>query len=380
MPSLADFDAMLFDFGGVVASTAAVHAAAWKRLFDEFLEVWSEEHGVEVAPFDVERDFAAYVDGRPRYECVAAFLRSRGIDLPYGSPDDAPDRRTCCGLGNRRDRCFAEALQRVDVEVFEDSVALIDELRAAGKRLAIVSSSESAEALLRRTGLLERFDVCVTGVDAVRLGLPFKPAPDIYLHAADQLGAEPGRTVVLDDAAAGVHAARVGDFGLVIGVDRRDDRDVLRANGADVVFSDLTTLLPIAPADPRPTAADAEAVLDRTYEAMVLCLHPEATFDDLGPLRDQLEAAREVALDVLVLVADPNVVPSAAGHAAAGVQIVAPDGASAAVVAALERIAERGIGPALVLIAGWVAALELPETAARASLVSVDGVAPTPGA
>ena len=357
MPSLADFDAILFDFGGVVASTASVHAAAWKRLFDEFLESWSEEQRVELAPFDVEADFAAYVDGRPRYECVAAFLRSRGIDLPYGSPDDVPGHRTCCGLGNWRDRYFTEALERVDVEVFDDSVALIDELTAAGKRLAIVSSSESAEALLRRTGLLERFDVCVTGVDAMRLGLPFKPAPDMYLHAADQLGSEPGRTVVLDDAAAGVYAARAGDFGFVIGVDRRDDPELLYVNGADVVLSDLTTLLPIAPADPRRSAADADAVLDRTYGAMVLCLHPEATFDDLGPLRDQLEAAREAALEVVVVVPNPNVVPSAAGDSAAGVQVVAPDGASAAVVAALERFAERGIGPALVLIAGWFAAL-----------------------
>jgi HAD superfamily hydrolase (TIGR01509 family) len=379
VPLLADFDAVLFDFGGVVANTAAVHAAAWKQVFDEFLTSWSEEQGVELVPFDVDADFVAYVEGRPRYECVAGFLRSRGIDLPYGSPDDVAGRRTCCGIGNRRDRCFADVVERVDVEVFNDSVALIDELRAAGKRLAVVSASESADALLRRAGMLEHFEVCVTGVDAMRLGLPFKPAPDMYLHAADELGSAVGRTVVLDDAAAGVRAARTGRFGFVIGVDRRDDAEVLRAAGADAVLTDLTTLLPIAPPDVVRGKPDVDALLDRTYEAMVFCLHPEVTFEDLGPLRDQLESAREGGLDVLVVVTDTRVATSAVGDAAASVHVVAPDNVSAAVLAALDRFAERGIGPGLVLVAGWLNELQLPEAAARVSLVSIDRMEPALG-
>jgi hypothetical protein len=92
------FDAVLFDLDGVVTKTAKVHAASWKRLFDEFLESRAAGEGESWKPLDLGSDYNKYVDGKPRYDGVKSFLESRGIDLPYGSPDDPPDAETVCGL------------------------------------------------------------------------------------------------------------------------------------------------------------------------------------------------------------------------------------------------------------------------------------------
>ena len=81
------------------------------------------------------------------------------------------------------------------------------------------------------------------GVDAVRLKLRGKPAPDTFLEAARQLGVEPQRSVVVEDALSGVQAGRDGGFGLVIGVDRHGARDALQQHGAHLVVGDLGELL-----------------------------------------------------------------------------------------------------------------------------------------
>jgi hypothetical protein len=98
----------VFDLDGVLTDTATVHAAAWKRLFDDFLRTRADE-----VPFEefTEQDYLEYVDGKPRYDGVASFLGSRGIDLPYGEPTDPPEAETVCGLGNSKDALFHEALR-----------------------------------------------------------------------------------------------------------------------------------------------------------------------------------------------------------------------------------------------------------------------------
>jgi beta-phosphoglucomutase-like phosphatase (HAD superfamily) len=97
-----DYDAVIFDMDGVVTRTAEVHAAAWKRLFDDVLA--REAHGADYTPFDTVGDYRRYVDGKPRYNGVRDFLASRGIHPPEGTPDDPPERDTVCGLGNRKDQ------------------------------------------------------------------------------------------------------------------------------------------------------------------------------------------------------------------------------------------------------------------------------------
>src|SRR5687768_17171450 len=94
---LARFGAMLFDLDGVITDTAAVHASAWKALFDDFLRRRADERGETFEPFDIATDYVRYVDGRRRYDGVATFLSSRGIDLPPGDPADPPDAPTVAG-------------------------------------------------------------------------------------------------------------------------------------------------------------------------------------------------------------------------------------------------------------------------------------------
>ena len=72
--SRRDFDAAIFDLDGVLTDTARVHAAAWKAVFDAFLQRWAQPHGVTFQPFDIEADYLDYVDGRPRYDGIRSFL------------------------------------------------------------------------------------------------------------------------------------------------------------------------------------------------------------------------------------------------------------------------------------------------------------------
>jgi beta-phosphoglucomutase family hydrolase len=238
------FDAVLFDLDGVITATASVHAAAWKQMFDEFLTARAESTGTPFVSFEIEGDYKPYVDGRPRYDGVATFLKSRGIDLPRGEPSDDPDQETVCGLGNRKNLMIQEVLATDGVEVFEGSVKLVFWLHQQVIRQAIVSSSKNAEAVLEAAGIKDFFEVRVDGVVAARQKLPGKPRPDTFLEAARLLGVEPVRAVVVEDALAGVKAGVNGSFGLVIGVDREGDPEALKAAGADIVVDDLGVLVP----------------------------------------------------------------------------------------------------------------------------------------
>lgn len=229
-------DAVLFDLDGVITPTAEVHMRAWAEMFTAFLA----EH--DVAPY-TERDYFDHVDGKPRYDGVAALLASRDIELPGGEPGDAPGALTVCGLGNRKNVLFGELLARDGVEAYPGSVALLDALDARGTRMVIVSSSANAPDVLRAAGLLERFETVVDGAVARRHRLPGKPRPDTYAYAADSLGVPRRRAMVVEDAVSGVEAGAAGDFGVVVGVDRGAGADTLRSHGADVVVDDLAELV-----------------------------------------------------------------------------------------------------------------------------------------
>lgn len=230
---------MLLDLDGVLTKTAAVHAAAWKQVFDAYLSERAASGAEPYRPFDIEADYRNYVDGKPRYEGAESFLRSRGIALPFGAPDDPPDRPTVCGLGNRKNEVYRERLKEGAIEVYETSVGFVRRAKAQGLKAAVVSSSENCGAVLEAVGLSGLFDAVVDGMEIARLGLRGKPAPDMYLEAAKRVGVEPGRAAVVEDALSGVKAARAGGFELVIGIDRAGRPQALRVSGADIVVSDL---------------------------------------------------------------------------------------------------------------------------------------------
>ncbi len=233
------FDAVLFDLDGVLTSTAAIHASAWKRMFDRFLR---EKHPAQ-ASFDIDSDYKQYVDGKPRYEGVKSFLESRGIHLPFGEPTDEAGDSTVCALGNRKQVMVQQAIDAGEVESFEGSIRWVEQLRADGFRLGVVSSSRNCEAVLKAAKIDHLFETRVDGLTLAELGLPGKPAPDGFLRAAKVLGASPARSVVVEDAISGVEAGRAGQFGLVLGVDREEHAGALLAHGADVVVKDLSELL-----------------------------------------------------------------------------------------------------------------------------------------
>ncbi len=240
---LAGYHALLVDLDGVVTRTAAVHAAAWKDLFDAYLAERAARAGERVVPFDLDQDYRTYVDGKPRLDGVRSFLASRGVRLPDGQSDDPPERETVAGLGNRKNARFVARLERDGVEAYADARELLRVARQRRLGLAVVSSSRNCQAVLRAAGLEAAFDARVDGVERAALGLSGKPAPDMFLEAARRLGVEPRRAAVLEDAVAGVVAAKRGGFGLVVGVDRGGQAATLRANGADVVVSDLRELV-----------------------------------------------------------------------------------------------------------------------------------------
>ena len=235
-------DAVIFDMDGVVTETAGTHAAAWKQMFDEYLGKRAEKHREQFQPFDIDNDYRQYVDGKPRYDGVMSFLESRGISLPYGSPEDSPEQETVSGLGNRKNRIFLEKLKNQEVKPYASSVKLIEQLRKKGFRTAIISASRNAGAVLESASIRGLFDVKVDGVDASELQLKGKPDPAIFLEAASRLNIEPEKTAIVEDSLAGVEAGRRGKFRLVIGVDRTDHYERYKEKGADVVVADLSQI------------------------------------------------------------------------------------------------------------------------------------------
>ncbi len=235
--------ACLFDLDGVLTQTARVHAAAWKKAFDEFLHVRAEERHEDFVAFDEAKDYDEYVDGKPREDGVRSFLSSRSIELPEGEAGDVPDAQTVHGLGNRKNKILLKMIHDDGVQPYAGSVRYVHAVRDAGLPRAVVSSSANARDALAAARIADLFDAVVDGVQAQREQLQGKPAPDMFLAGAKALGVEPAAAAVFEDALVGVQAGKAGKFGYVVGVDRAGQAQALRAHGANIVVKDLTELL-----------------------------------------------------------------------------------------------------------------------------------------
>jgi beta-phosphoglucomutase family hydrolase len=231
--------ALLFDLDGVLTQTAKVHFKAWKQTFDEYLK---QHDGHDFKEF-TQDDYNEYVDGMPRYDGVRTFLKSRGIMLPEGKPDDPPSAETIDGIGNRKNELVLHLIRTDGVQVYDGSVAYVRAAREASLPCAVVSASANCKDVLESAGIADLFDARIDGIVATRDHLRGKPHPDTFLAGAKALGVVPAEATVFEDATAGVQAGHDGHFGFVVGVDRVGHAAALTQHGADVVVKDLSELL-----------------------------------------------------------------------------------------------------------------------------------------
>ncbi|MGO4584810.1 HAD family hydrolase [Arthrobacter sp. 2RAF6] len=229
--------ALLFDLDGVLTPTAVVHEQAWQELFDGYLAETGHPDGYQ------ESDYFDHIDGKPRFDGVRDFLTSRGITLPEGPTDDDPANTSVQGLGNRKNRIFNEIVDSRGVEPYAGSVRFIHAALELGLKLAVVSSSRNAPAVLKAAGLDGYFAVVVDGQVAAAVGLPGKPDPATFRYAAELLDVPAAGCVVVEDAVSGVQAGSAGNFRAVIGVDRGAGHQTLLDAGATFVVDDLDDLL-----------------------------------------------------------------------------------------------------------------------------------------
>jgi beta-phosphoglucomutase family hydrolase len=248
-----EIQACLFDMDGVLTETATVHAAAWQQMFDDYLRRRSDRTGEPFVPFDLASDYSEYIDGRIRTDGTRAFLRSRGITLPEGQPDDDGSEETVNGLSNRKNALVVEHIRKDGVDVYPGSWRYLRAVRDAGLRVGVVSASANTPEVLRVTGLESLIGARIDGLIAARDGLAGKPAPDTFLAGAAAVGVHPSSAAVFEDAISGVRAGRAGSFGYVVGIDRTGEaapsgglsaygRRLLQA-GADRVVLDLADLI-----------------------------------------------------------------------------------------------------------------------------------------
>jgi RpiB/LacA/LacB family sugar-phosphate isomerase/beta-phosphoglucomutase family hydrolase len=237
------YDAVLLDMDGVVTDTASIHAICWKTMFDQFLRKWAAQHAEPFLAFDIAADYKLYVDGKPRYQGVRDFLKSRGIILPEGTPQDSPSAETICGLGNWKNELVNEHLTSMGVDAYPGTIAFIMYMRRMGIKTAIVTSSQNCQTVLHAAKVEDLFDVRVDGDVISTQHIPGKPAPDSYLKAAEMLVVKPQRAVVIEDAISGVEAGAQGGFGLVVGVARKGNAEELKGHGAHIVVQDVAELL-----------------------------------------------------------------------------------------------------------------------------------------
>lgn len=202
--------AAIFDLDGVIVNTVPLHFKAWQKMFKQY------GHDFTMT------DYLAKVDGRPRLEGAAAILTEL-------SPEEIKKS------GDIKQGYYLELLDSEEIEIFESSVEVIQQLKERGIKLAAASSSKNAVRILKKIKLYDMFEVNVSGADFEK----GKPDPEIFLTAAARLGAEPKESVVFEDAKSGVDAAANGGF-YCIGINRHDNAAAL--SRANRIINDLSEI------------------------------------------------------------------------------------------------------------------------------------------
>lgn len=231
--------AIILDMDGVITDSARLHAKAWKQMFDEYLE---KVQGKDYTPLDIGKDYKRYIDGISRLDGIRAFLESRRLTLPEGSPEDGSEVESIVGLGKRKNTIFLDLIEKEGVDVFPDTLEMVKKWKKKGIKLAVISASRNCRLILEAADMLHWFDVRIDGEIAREQQIPGKPSPDVFIKAMDDLNAELDCTLIIEDAIAGIKAGKKGGFSMVVGVARNGDDEELRNAGADIVVNQLTEL------------------------------------------------------------------------------------------------------------------------------------------
>ena len=196
----------IFDLDGVLTDTAEYHYRGWKRLADE-----------EGMPFT--REDNEFLRGIPRRESLMLILKERIY------PEDRIQQ-----MMERKNNYYLEFIKEISPkDLLPGARELLEEIRSTGLKSALGSASKNAPEVVRRLGIANLLDAISDGNSVERQ----KPAPDLFLHAARQLNLKPEECVVVEDAAAGIEAARAGGFHTV-GLGPRE-----RVGEAEVIFPSL---------------------------------------------------------------------------------------------------------------------------------------------
>ncbi|STY29637.1 beta-phosphoglucomutase [Legionella wadsworthii] len=227
---------IIFDMDGVVTQTAVTHYNAWKVILDQLLFQIDSSY----LPF-TEEEYFNYLDGMPRIDGISNFINSRQITFKdiqnlYSSMDECIE-----DICHKKNLCLLSNLASQKVKCFPDTLEFIEYLLINNYAIAIISSSKNCFEVLKSATIENLFPVRVDGKIAQELGIPGKPNPAIFLEAANRLNLLPEECMVIEDALAGVKAAKEGKFGLVIALDRQNKlRSKFNELGADYILPDLS--------------------------------------------------------------------------------------------------------------------------------------------
>lgn len=225
--------ACIFDLDGVLTDSGALHAAAWAETLGPLLDSLAHTTPWTLVPFDPERDYVLYFDGRTRVEGIRLFLESRGLHLSHAAVET---------IARRKGELLEGRLARRGIAALADARRYLQASGYAHLGRAVVSASATALPMLEMAQLVELVDVHIDA-DTIRAGhLRPRPSPDVLLAACGELDVAPGEAVSLTHSGAGVAACRAAGV-RAIGIAAGEDAERLRDHGAERVVPSLSGLL-----------------------------------------------------------------------------------------------------------------------------------------